>query len=172
MITWDTPLLGTVVLFLLFLGPCYAWGLLYFFRDNFQWHLASMVGISITVSLTGVLVWYVRGWPYEQYVYDLAVVFTAASPWMALVGWILERDRRATRRQLKFARMQAQVMAQYLDKANARIEAQQEERQIMMAEIKQLIKDNQKSDIQLLHEALALIGLRDEAKRILETRKN
>jgi hypothetical protein len=50
--------------------------------------------------------------------------------------------------------------------------AQEHERQIMVIEIKRLIEQNQKSDYELFIEALKLIGLRQEAERMLENRRN
>jgi hypothetical protein len=169
----DYPLLLTILLFLVVLGPGYAWGLIKFFRHNFQWHLASMVGISATVSITAILVWNVRGISsWEAAVIDLAIVFTAASPWMALVGWILDRDRKSLYRQLNITRKTRDIYKEHLQECNTRLMAQEHERQIMVVEIKRLIEQNQKSDYELFIEALKLIGLRQEAERMLENRRN
>lgn len=165
MVIWDKSLIVVVALFLFFLGPVYAWGLLYFFRSNFQWHLASIVGICTTVSLTAVMVWYVRGIPLspEQVVYDLAIVFTSASPSMAFVGYVLDRDRKALRKKLN-------IMQGWLDRSDIAIHEQRRERAIMMEQIRQLIKDNQRSEQEVFQQVLMLIGLRDEAEKMIRNR--
>lgn len=93
-IIWlDWPLAITGILFLI-LGYLYGWGLLFFFRNDFRWHRASVVGILSVVCVTATLVWYPR---YGNLAWDIAwslfVVFSLALPAMVWVGLELKRDQ-------------------------------------------------------------------------------
>lgn len=92
----DWPLFLTACLFFIISWP-YAWGLLHFFGDNFHWDKAAVIGILFVTSGTYTFVWTIRRvlgvelTPviYEQCVYDLFIVFSAALPGMMLVRYRL-----------------------------------------------------------------------------------
>ena len=173
MIIGDTPILIVIFLFLIFLGPVYAWGLLRFFRYNFQWHLASAIGIMTVVCITSIA-WYFRGLPLspEQVVFDLALSFISAFPWMSYVGQRLHYDRLALHRRINTQAIELGMSRETIKTLEIRTQSQSRERREMLAEIRRLLDENKRSDFEILQQALMLIGLRDEAEKILKTRKN
>ena len=163
----DFYLVKLAMIFLFLLGPLYAWGILYFFRDNFSWHWISVGGISTVVTFTALFVWSPRGMTYEQYWYDLVVIFLSALPAMIFVGEVLRRDRKNKALNLELETQRADEYRAQLEAVLVRLELQKEERKKIVAQMKALIEDNQKSDLELVQEALRLIGLRQEAERII-----
>lgn len=94
MIIWmDIPLAFTGIMFLI-LGYLYGWGLLLFFRNDFRWHRASVVGILSVVCCTATLVLYPRyGTIAWDITWSLFVVFSAALPGMIYVYQELAKDQ-------------------------------------------------------------------------------
>jgi len=107
MIMMDWPLAITALLFFVISWP-YAWGLLRFFGNNFHWDKAAVLGILFVTSGTYTFVWTIRrvlGYElspvvFEQCVYDLFIVFSAALPGMMFVRYQLVKRRRAQYQEL------------------------------------------------------------------------
>lgn len=103
--TFDWPLAIVMIIFFVFLGPVYAWGMSRVFRINgnpvikveldpvriikyprpwtFLWSNAAVMGILTVVSFT-LMVWLIRGGnvqPYQAY-FDLFCAFVSALPAM------------------------------------------------------------------------------------------
>ena len=103
MIWIDWPLFLTGLFFFL-LSWLYAFGLLHFFRYNFRWSLASVVGIASVISVTYVTVWQMRGAGELQAVWDLAIIFLCALPGMTCVDYqLMEDEEKKTSRKIERA---------------------------------------------------------------------
>ncbi|MBD3260667.1 MAG: hypothetical protein GF334_03155 [Candidatus Altiarchaeales archaeon] len=133
MVVLDLPLL---VLSGIFAGLSvgYAWGLLYFFKDNFRWSLAASWGIAWVVLSVYFTLWQIRFPNPGQALFDLFLVFSAAFPAMIFVDLRLkdyrsnkqlEELRDQTRELLKSHTETKKMLANALALWGLRQEAQQ-----------------------------------------------
>jgi hypothetical protein len=110
MILFDWPLVATMALFYL-ISWVYGWGLLHFFRYEFHWDKAAVMGIASVTSITFLIVWtvrlYILGYSepslatVTQFVWDLMWVFFAALPGMMKVREVLVSDQQEMKAELK-----------------------------------------------------------------------
>jgi len=110
MILFDWPLVATMALFYI-ISWVYGWGLLHFFRYEFHWDKAAVMGIASVTSITFLIVWTIRLSLLDysepslatvtQFVWDLMWVFFAALPGMMKVREVLVADQRAMKAELK-----------------------------------------------------------------------
>jgi hypothetical protein len=107
-IIWiDWPLAIISVLFLL-LGYLYGFGLLYFFRYDFRWSYASVIGILSVVSCLVTLVGIPRYGQMALAIYwSEFVVYSMALPGMLWVDRVLRQDRKE--REAEITRLRRQV---------------------------------------------------------------
>ena len=156
MIWLDIPLGITAVLFLV-LSSLYGWGLLQFFRYNFRWSYASVIGIMTVVSTTGTLVWYLRyGALAWELIWSLAVVFSAALPGMIWVDRVMRRDRWQQKRELKQLREEIREQRALL--------LSQEE---MINSFERIISKHDERSEKRIVELASILEMRDRARSIL-----
>ena len=159
-------MIWTILLFLMILGPLYAWGLIKYFRHNFRWDLASVVGILTVVSIT-LLSNHWRG-QNDIYIFylELTVNFLFALPSMMKVAKVLGNDKKLLKRQLKFAQTNIISLVSKLD-------AQKIERREMLSEVERIVGNQKFNEQEMFFETLKVIyNFQKQAEEIINSRNN
>ena len=158
MIWFDIPLIIVAVLFFI-LSWLFGWGLLYFFRYDFRWHRASVVGILSVVSCTGTLVWYLRyGSLAWELIWSLFVVFAAALPGMILVDIELQKDK---------AKIANEIIRLHIEMY--RLQCRIKEQGTFIEAIRTIIIDqSEKTQARIVEEITEILNLKNEAKKFIE----
>lgn len=146
----DLPLIVVSALFLV-LGFLYGWGLLRWFRDDFRWSYASVMGILSVVSVVGTLVWYPRygdlAW---ELVWSLFVPFSTALAGMLWVDRVLRQDRAL--RDLRLAQLEERVL----------------EQDELLEKVEQIIDRHEQRAQERIDEIIRIFRMEQEAHRLME----
>lgn len=176
MIVLDLPLGIAMILFFVFLGPVYSWGMLKVFRyvgnpvmsiDSlyplrikinslpwaFLWPNAAVMGILTVVSFVFVL-WQIRGGeavtPYQAY-FDLAMAFVSAYTAMAWTDYKM-RGYEQERREAELTELKKEI--EQLKKTNIKLEERLQDTTYLFTVYRSHFTRNQLIENDLAHQIL------------------